>query len=374
MIIQSLVRRYEDTADVNPGWQKRTVSYALDISESGELYNIIPIGGDERRMTLVLPEAAGRSGKKAYETAYFLCDDGEYMLGLDPKKFQSAQKLHTELLSNCRSTAARAIIAYFSSGAPTHSKEMKNDGKPDHYKIQTAKGDVILTEKEMTGAKFIFMVNGVRVDYTDGDSEIVKAWSSRQSERTDADSELCLVTGEYDTIARVQYKVSLKGVTMSAQPLISMNDQTSFRSYGSVPKDPAAQIGQKAAFAYATALNDLLTHEKHHPSLGGDTIVYWAEGKDDAEAQMFSFLATPKEDDATRLDAIINNVASGRYVSLDGVVWDKRFYILCLSPNAARISVRFFHVSNFGSIVKKITQHYAALEIDSSRNEKFKYL
>jgi CRISPR-associated protein Csd1 len=59
---------------------------------------------------------------------------------------------------------------------------------------------------------------------------------------------------------------------------------------------------------------------------------------------------------------------------MEGITWDRQFYVLCLSPNGARISVRFFFTGNFGDIVQCIAQHYQDLEIYSSRNEKFAYL
>jgi CRISPR-associated protein Csd1 len=379
VIIQSLVRRYEDTADVKPGWQKRGVAYALELSENGTLLGIRSLGAPSEKktakMTLVLPEAAGRSGKKAYETAYFLCDDSGFMLGIDPKKFESARKLHTGLLGDIDVPAAKAITAYFTAGAPAHTVNPNAD-KPDiadSYTFHLAGGNVIIADKDMTGAKFVFMVNGKRVDYADGDSKIIDAWES--SLRQNGEQRLCLVTGELDSIIRLHYKVGLNGVTMGSQPLISMNDQTSFRSYGSTPKDPAAQIGEKAAFAYATALNGLLADSNHHKSLGGDTLVYWAEGSDEKEAETFSLMANPAGgDDDKTLTAIMEQISQGKRTYIEGIKWEKQFYILCLSPNAARISVRFFYVNNFGNIIEKISEHYANLEIYSSRDEKYKYI
>lgn len=381
MIIQSLARRYEDTADVKPGWQKRGVSHALELSEDGTLLGIRPLGdpGDRKtaKMTLVLPEAAGRSGKNAHETAYFLCDDGGFMLGTDPRKFESARKLHTKLLGGIDVPAANAITAYFAAGAPAHTVN-PSAGKPgaaDSCTFHLLGGDVTIADKDMIGAKFVFMVNGRRVDYADGGGEIIGAWEA--SQRPNGEQGLCLVTGERDSIIRLHYKVALKGVTMGAQPLISMNDQTSFRSYGSAPKDPAAQIGERAAFAYATALNGLLADPSHRQSIGLDTLVYWAEGGGEKEAELFSLASNPTGDDNENLSAIMEHVARGSLPDIDGIAWERPFYILCLSPNAARISVRFFYVEHFGNILANLAEHYANLEIDSSpgsRDGKFKHL
>ena len=45
------------------------------------------------------------------------------------------------------------------------------------------------------------------------------------------------------------------------------------------------------------------------------------------------------------------------------------FYILGLSPNAARLSVRFFYQSTFGNMMKNVNDHHSRMEIVSSRFE-----
>ena len=42
---------------------------------------------------------------------------------------------------------------------------------------------------------------------------------------------------------------------------------------------------------------------------------------------------------------------------------DTRCYILGLAPNAARLSVRFWQISNFGDIITKVAQHYSDMDI-----------
>jgi CRISPR-associated protein Csd1 len=183
-----------------------------------------------------------------------------------------------------------------------------------------------------------------------------------------------MVTGELDSTARLHDKITLRGVTMSKQPLIAMNDQTSFRSYGGKSKDPPAQIGRRAATAYATALNELLASDKHRQFLGGDTVVFWAEGGGEAEAEEFGSALNPQPDDEPRLRSVMESLSRGALPYLEGITWNREFYVLCLSPNGARISVRFFHTGNFGDMVRRVAEHYENLEIYSSRKEKTKYI
>ncbi|MDR2904002.1 MAG: type I-C CRISPR-associated protein Cas8c/Csd1 [Clostridiales bacterium] len=347
MILQALVKRYEDTQDVPPGWQKREVSYALEIDENGKLLTITSTGkpDDKKRgkLELILPTIGkGRSGKSAYQTAFFLCDDGNYILGLDPLKFESARKLHTELLKDVDTPAAKAIVAYFQS-PPELPQETRED-------------------KEYIQAKYVFSFHLRRVDFKDGDAAILESWNNAQARKIPGKQIRCLATGREDEVVKLHDKVALPGITMGAQPLISMNDQTSFRSYGSKPGDPAAMIGQSAAFAYATALDALLKDKSHRMLMGGDTVVYWAEKGGDKEEDMFAHLLDPpKTDAAVELAEAAKRIVRGDYVSDFNA--DCRCYLMCLSPNAARISVRFFYEDSFGNLTRNIRAHYARLAI-----------
>ena len=149
---------------------------------------------------------------------------------------------------------------------------------------------------------------------------------------------------------------------MGAVPLVSINAD-SFTSYGKTTKHPAAQIGQKSSFAYVTALNDLLQDAIHRKRIAQDTLVYWAEGEDEKESETFSWFAEPKESDTNKLDAVMKAVSNGNSVHIENSDMKKRFYLLCLSPNAGRISVRLFHTDSFGNILGCIAQHYQNLKI-----------
>jgi CRISPR-associated protein Csd1 len=313
----------------------------------------------------------GRSGKKAYEKAYFLCDDSEFMLGLDSRKFESAKKRHIELLADIDTPSAHAITSYFNTGTPSYTTNLNKENIIDSYTFKLKSSDITIRAKDMLSAKFVFMVNGKRVDYNDGDDKIISAWEYEYAHMSDNDMGLCLVTGKCEPIARLHSEVNLKGVTMGGQALISMNTQTSFRSYGSVPKDPPALIGEKTNFAYTTALNNMLSDPNHYQFIAKDTLVYWAEGKGEAEVEIFNILSEPKESEDELLSAIMRQIAQGKLPEIDGYEWEKPFYLLCLSPNAARISVRFFNISAFGEIIKNLTEHYQRLDIVRSPNGKY---
>ncbi len=58
---------------------------------------------------------------------------------------------------------------------------------------------------------------------------------------------------------------------------------------------------------------------------------------------------------------------------LDGLDGNPRFYVLGLAPNAARVSVRFFHSDPFDKVVEKIMKHYKDLEIVKEFDDQHTY-
>jgi CRISPR-associated protein Csd1 len=201
-----------------------------------------------------------------------------------------------------------------------------------------------------------------------------------------------------DTPEDTHPAIHLDNAQPSGASLLSSNAD-SFLSYGE-QKIHIRGVGKYAAFAYTTALGELLIkgyiekvieqkddntgkvkskkvnidESKHHKTLGSDTIVYWAEGDDEKESEIFSMFADPRESDSDKLSALIGYAARGLYNEYDKIAdMSKTFYILCLSPNAGRISVRFFYRDTFGSIVEKIAEHYNNLDI-IGKSEKFPYL
>jgi len=360
VIVSALVKRYEDAdeREVPVGWQRRDVSYALDIDEQGRLLSVPQLkttaGKKQIKRTLLLP--AEPSGRTSGLKAAFLCDNGSYMLGLDDKrgteKFEKARELHINALSNMNTPASKAIRAFFNAVTPPRITEFIDE-------------DVAAAET------FVFQVNGKFVDFHD--KEARHAWDEWYAKDDGTmDPALCLVTGQRGAPEATHGKIGLRGGQMSGSCLISVNAD-SFASYGKTSKDPAADIGRYAAFAYVTALKSLLKNEKHHRSIGGDTLVYWAEKDGEAEEALFgNLLAPPKADEDSELAALVDKIAKGSPTT--DYRFRRKFYLLCLSPNASRISVRFFFEGAFGDLICHIKAHYERLEIVGDGRTAFRLL
>ena len=65
------------------------------------------------------------------------------------------------------------------------------------------------------------------------------------------------------------------------------------------------------------------------------------------------------------MKSILEMVFRGKMPALGATDLDPevRFYILGLSPNAARLSVRFWHINSFGGVMENLRRHYDDLTI-----------
>lgn len=170
---------------------------------------------------------------------------------------------------------------------------------------------------------------------------------------------------------------SIKGVPgaqSSGASIVSFNER-SFESYGNNKAQGLnAPVSEYAAFAYGTALNYLLNDRQHTHTIGGTTLVYWSERAKSAYQDIFDtfligeFAGISDQD----LERIITNIQRGIPADLGNVVIDPQepFYILGLSPNAARLSVRFFLKNSFGEILKCIDKHQERMSICKADWEK----
>lgn len=134
--------------------------------------------------------------------------------------------------------------------------------------------------------------------------------------------------------------------------MVSFN-APAFESYGK-EQSYNAPVGKYAEFAYTTALNYLLSNRDKTFQLGDSMVVYWAENGMEEYQKTFSFVMNPHIDNEEQLQRIFDSLKKSRYVDVDNVQMDfeQSFYILCLAPNAARLSVRFFYQNTFGDILK----------------------
>ena len=364
MILQALVKEYENLAQKGlvskPGWSQAKVSYAIDLKDDGSIKVIYSLKTEEQRgkrtvwmpSLLYVPEMVTRSSGVA---ANFLCDNAKYFLGIDENGtndrvldcFQAAKEKHIALLKDIDDVMAKAICSFFESWNP-----------------QTARENTFVQEKwdELKdGGNIIFCMG---MEYAQNDEKIKAVWENSILQKEEGRTGTCLVTGQKTKIARIHRGIKgVPGAQSSGAALVSFN-APAFESYGK-EQSYNAPVGKYAEFAYTTALNYLLSKREDTFSLGDSMIVFWAENGKKEYQDLFCLSMNPQPDNQKQLQNVFGNLKAKRPVDLDDITIDltKQFYILCLAPNAARLSVRFFYQNTFGNILKNIEAHYKRMEI-----------
>ena len=369
MILQALTQYYEDLVKqdkiARPGWAMQKVSYALCIGESGELEQVVPLlaeteGKFPQPQRLSLPAPVKRTAGIAPN---FLWDNSSYLLGMDAKGkpersikcFEACRDYHHALLDGVESAAAKSILRFFDSWVPKNTNT---------HPALLSDIDAI-----MAGSNLVFRVNG---SYAHEDELIQKAWQNSY-DRTEGELQQCLVTGQKDLIEAVHPSIKgVDGAQSSGAAIVSFN-APAFCSYGQ-EQNYNAPVGKYAAFAYTSALNHLLADRENVQKIGDTTVVCWAEGGEPQyQALTFAALFGKQEADFSEADLrdAIRKLAEGKPVPERKLEPSRPFYILGLSPNAARLSVRFFYRDTFGNLMKNVNAHHERMEIVRSTKDNY---
>ena len=363
MILQALVRYYEDLAKqgkiAHLGWASIKVSYALCIDESGHFEQVAPLlenadGKKQQAQRIDLPAAVSRGTNIS---ANFLWDNASYLLGIDAngnsehsmKCFEASRELHHLLLNEVDSPVAKGILAFFDNWDPLNSKG---------YLTSLHDYDSIVAGKNL-----LFRVNGV---FAHEDAAICQAWQTHY-DHSEGETQQCLVTGKDDVIENIHPLIKGivgDGALPSGTSIVSFN-APAFCSFGQT-QNYNAPVGKYAAFAYTSALNYLLADRKNVQKIGNTTIVCWAEGAE-PQYQEFALATLLGGQEKTLSEGSVRNavrrLANGLPVEELHLKPNQPFYVLGLSPNAARLSVRFFYQGSFGDLMKNINAHHERMEI-----------
>lgn len=366
MILQALVSYYETLAArgelPQPGWAPVKVSYVLNLDDQGDITTVVCIKEEVTRgkkkvlvpQTIQLPAPVKRT---VGVTANFLCDNSSYILGADkkgkPKRslecFQACKTLHETLLVSVEEPAARALLSFFDHWQPEKLTEHPAFAHQD-------------MEDLLASANLIFRYRG---RYLHEIPAIRQAWQDYYNNSQNGQQFPCLVTGKLAPVAQLHPSIKgIYGAQSSGASLVSFN-APAFCSYDR-EQGLNAPTSQYAAFAYGAALNYLIATQ--NTRVGDVTLLFWAESGEEAYADALKQFSFEDEDDQYKeedLKGLMESLAEGADVEWDGTRIDPNmtFYILGISPNAARLSVRFFLRNSFGQFIRNVKAHYDRLEI-----------
>lgn len=378
MILQALVEHYEDLAAqgklARPGWSDANISYALYINDAGELEQAVSLKQEvdrgKKKVLLPRPMSLPAPIKRSSGVASnFLWDNSSYILGIDEKGkpqrslecFFACKVLHQQLLDGVDSPAARALLAFF-----------------DHWNPAQARTHPALADKLqdiLAGANLAFRYTSG--GYVQDDVQIQAVWQEYYDTAGEGPKLVCLVTGEKGAVEAVHPSIKgVAGAQSSGAALISFNGDA-FCSYGR-EQSLNAPTSKYAAFAYTSALNHLLAERDYVGRIGDTTVLFWASGGQQAyqSFSVASLFGVPTAYSTSDLQKMALDLCQGKPVLFEETQLDPNttFYILGLSPNAARLSVRFFLKNSFGNFVRNVQAHQRRLEIVRPAFDKFEML
>lgn len=373
MILQALNDYYERKAadpegGIAPeGFEEKVIPYIIVIDFNGELVDVQFTGDDvthKKGKPFLVPMWQQKSGKDAWKTTNLLWDHYGYVLGQpksdNEKDAESARKQHQTFLSMINKVIDRlpgceevmAIKRFYESDGVNKAIRHEN------WKSIQA----------ITGCNLTFKIKNM--DWLIAQDPIVQKsapfWNGCEFEGPKKDKEvgICLVSGEYGEIARLHRPIS--GINKKPAPLSAVNnlESPSFASYNK-KQGFNFQTTTDSAFKYATALNNLLRPQSIQKLRVGDaTAVFWSDRISHIEDDFSSWFDEPDKDNPDRLTdkvrALLMAVDSGSLPPEDN---EKKFFILGLSPNVARISIRFWHVGTAAEFSQKVARHFHDLEI-----------
>jgi CRISPR-associated protein Csd1 len=360
MILQALCDYYERKPDLpRLGFETKAIPFVIEINSAGQLVQIEDTrtleGKKKIARNFLMPQGVKKTSGVA---ANLLWDNAEYVLGVTSTgKPDRVQQQHAAFLSKLDTLADKTGDA----GLQAVRIFLKASDK--------ARLDVDPLWPE------ILEINPVMTFRFNGDLELVCQRPAVRAElgkvETDAEEITCSISGETDGFARLHTAIKgVWGAQSSGANIVSFN-KDAFNSFGK-EQGANAPVGKRAAFAYTTALNYLLSKESTQRIQVGDaSTVFWSEKHTELEG-MFAdlFDEPPKDNPAKQTDAIKALFKAPQTGALTGEGDKTRFYVLGLAPNAARISVRFWQVGTVAEMSARIRQHFEDLEITHASFEK----
>ncbi|MFW6036924.1 MAG: type I-C CRISPR-associated protein Cas8c/Csd1 [Desulfonatronovibrio sp.] len=358
MILQALNNYYErlladpDKEISSFGFGKLGIHFCLILDKHGSIMGSpLVLREDGRPLRIEVP---GPIKKTSGIASNFCWENSGYVLGVDSKdKPERTAKTHAafkelaaKVLGGVEDEGAEALLAFLNKWNPEQIED-------------------IPSWSEMLDKNIVFRLDGTR-EFIHDRPEVRKAWLRYLGADNNAQKGTCLVTGENDVPIPATHSAvkGVPGAQSSGAALISFNFDSA-RSFGK-KQNHNAPVCEQAAFAYTTALNHLLTSgSRRKLQVGDTTIVFWTDAPAKAE-DFFGLAMGGKEAEdkgvVKELEQYLEAVTQGSYP--DGIGdQDSPFYVLGLSPNAARLSVRFWYVGTVGSISENIGLHYKALSI-----------
>ena len=398
MILHALTQYYQRKAEsdggVAPeGFENKEIPFIIVIDKQGKFIQLEDTREQEGKKKIgrkfLIPKDQHTTGKNAYKVSNILWDHYGYLLAFPkevegvakktPEKVEAEKEKNRFLANNQHASftakvnelkqalpddAGIAAVAAFLASAEEKSKVMQAENWAECAKVKGCNLSFRLVDEAVD---LVCQSKAVQGHLLKSGQEYVDIEKSK-----DKFYGTCLVTGKKTKIANLH--TDIKGINKTPKsPFVSANLEA-FKSYGKGNnKDNGLMypIGEQAMFEYTTALNTLLASENRF-RIGDVTAICWSAKPTPLEEHLASLInGGGKDNPDAHIDAVkslYKSLYNGKYTEPDG---KEKFYLLGLSPNSARIVVRFWHETTVAALSESIAAWYDDLQMVRGENSPY---
>ncbi len=363
------LREYGEKLGGEPGFKSREVRWCIQLSETGQLLNILPLG--DGKTGIMLERCADMHGMVSGGKAHFLVESAQTVAlhfkdREEPAKVDSANVRH-QFYAKMLAQAA-VDLAVLSPPSKVLSDPIALD------QIRT-----MMVAKRVKPADWVTWQVGA-IDPRE-DAAVQQWWRGWRLQdlggvaetggSLSAGSMLCLLTGEPVQPLLTQPKISgLSGVGgLSMGDVMVGFDKAAFQSYG-LEKSTNAAMGEAPAQQYVDALNHLIRQQKEatskNPSRRTNAMmVYWFKEHIPPEDDPFSMLYGMETDEQQAASALsqarklLDAIRSGNRSALG----NNHYYAMTLSGASGRVMVRDWMDGQFVQLVSHIEAWFSDMAI-----------
>ena len=383
MILQELCNLYDRLKDdpayeiPKPGYSLQKISFIVVLNPNGTLFDIqdarIQRGKKFVPREIFVPGTSKPSGSglnpcilwdnAAYLLGFFepknpseISDDEKKKIERAPKAFESSRAAHIALREKISAPQFQAVASFFASWNPEKlTEELKAKLRPCSVNFGVFQ---VLGE-----SRFVHDI-----------PEIYQVLACQNSAKAQGSIEKaqCLISGKVADIAEL-HAPAIKGIpgAQSSGAMIVSYNWNAATSYGK-KNGGNAPVSREAASAYCLTLNAILRKENHKFRLGDSTVVFWTGEKAVIEDDFVFLFDTQNAQDTTKLQQIeaflknLRNADSPQTALAQSGYSDSAetpFFMLGLSPNAARLAIRFWHAGTLGKFLENLREHHRSMHL-----------
>lgn len=361
MILQALEHYYHRSREAgiglpDYGWELVPIEFVIVVDPAGQFVTLEDYRQQQGKRLVGKPVSVPQAVKRSSGVAAnLLWDKIDYLLGYDRKgKPERARQQYEAFIAAIEQRCAidlpvvAAVLGFLRS---------------EPQALELVQSHPLWDELEASTGYVTFRIEGMHELVP----ENLALRQSIENSATQSEAQIQgLLAGELVVPANLH--PSIKGVR-DARPggakLVSFNEEA-FTSYGK-KQGANAPLGEKTVFNYSTALNHLLSRSSRQKlNLGEATVTFWAAeaaALEDDIPNIFGDNFATADDPQENTEHLRATYLGAQQGAKPYAGDNTEFYVLALSPNVARISVRYWLRSTVADIAANITAYFSDIEI-----------